>query len=35
VVHKALADLLERYNINDFAASVQVYAIKGPTPIKR
>ncbi len=28
VVHKALADLLAKYNINEFAASVQVYALK-------
>ena len=27
-VHKALADLLANYNINNFAASVQVYALK-------
>jgi arsenite methyltransferase len=27
-VHEELADLLRRYNINDFAASVQVYALK-------
>ena len=27
-VHQALADLLARYNVNDFAASVQVYALK-------
>ena len=27
-VHQALADLLARYNVNDFAASVQVYAVK-------
>jgi SAM-dependent methyltransferase len=27
-VHLALADLLAKYNINDFAASVQVYALK-------
>lgn len=30
VVHRALADLLSRYNINDYAASVQVYALKAP-----
>jgi hypothetical protein len=28
-VHQALADLLRRYNVNDYAASVQVYALKG------
>ncbi len=28
-VHAALAELLRRYNVNDFAASVQVYALKG------
>jgi SAM-dependent methyltransferase len=27
-LHEQLADLLARYNVNDFAASVQVYAIK-------
>ncbi len=27
-VHQSLAELLRRYNINDYAASVQVYAIK-------
>jgi SAM-dependent methyltransferase len=27
-VHTALADLLRRYNVNDYAASVQVYALK-------
>lgn len=27
-VHGALADLLRKYNVNDYAASVQVYAIK-------
>ena len=27
-VHAGLAELLERYNVNDFAASVKVYAIK-------
>jgi arsenite methyltransferase len=27
-VHEGLADLLRRYNINDYAASVQVYALK-------
>ena len=28
-VHEGLADLSQRYEINDFAASVQVYAVKG------
>ena len=28
-VHQALAALLRRYNVNDYAASVQVYALKG------
>jgi SAM-dependent methyltransferase len=28
-IHAGLADLLQRYNINDYAASVQVYALKG------
>jgi hypothetical protein len=27
-VHGALADLLQKYDVNDFAASVQVYAVK-------
>src|SRR5262249_598131 len=27
-VHGGLADLLKRYDINDYAASVQVYAVK-------
>jgi arsenite methyltransferase len=27
-LHQSLADLLKRYNVNDYAASVQVYAIK-------
>jgi arsenite methyltransferase len=27
-LHNALADLLSRYNVNDYAASVKVYAIK-------
>ena len=27
-VHEGLVDLLARYNVNDFAASVQVYALK-------
>jgi arsenite methyltransferase len=28
-IHASLAELLRQYNVNDFAASVQVYAIKG------
>ncbi|MFO0840881.1 MAG: arsenite methyltransferase [Gemmataceae bacterium] len=28
-VHGGLAELLKRYDVNDFAASVQVYAVKG------
>jgi SAM-dependent methyltransferase len=28
VIHSELADLLARYDVNDFAASVQVYAVK-------
>jgi SAM-dependent methyltransferase len=28
VVHQALADLLAKYDVNEFAASVQVYAVK-------
>jgi arsenite methyltransferase len=28
-VHQALAELFRKYNINDYAASVQVYALKG------
>jgi hypothetical protein len=27
-LHRRLADLLQRYNVNDFAASVRVYAVK-------
>jgi len=27
-LHKALSDLLRRYNVNDYAASVKVYAVK-------
>ncbi len=27
-LHKAFADLLSRYNVNDYAASVKVYAVK-------
>jgi SAM-dependent methyltransferase len=27
-VHQGLADLLKRYNVNDYAASVKVYAVK-------
>ncbi len=28
-VHEGLADLMRRYDVNEFAASVQVYALKG------
>jgi arsenite methyltransferase len=28
-VHGGLVDLLRKYNVNDYAASVQVYALKG------
>jgi SAM-dependent methyltransferase len=28
VVHKGLAELLTKYNVNEYAASVQVYALK-------
>jgi ubiquinone/menaquinone biosynthesis C-methylase UbiE len=28
VIHRTLADLLQKYNVNDHAASVQVYAVK-------
>jgi SAM-dependent methyltransferase len=28
-VHQGLAELLRRYNVNEYAASVQVYALKG------
>jgi arsenite methyltransferase len=27
-LHETLADLLRRYNVNEYAASVQVYAVK-------
>src|SRR5690606_26657393 len=27
-IHQRLLDLLQRYNVNDFAASVRVYAVK-------
>ena len=27
-IHQGLADLLKRYNVNDYAASVKVYAVK-------
>ena len=27
-LHQGLADLLRRYNVNDYAASVKVYAVK-------
>jgi ubiquinone/menaquinone biosynthesis C-methylase UbiE len=30
-LHEKLADLLRKYNVNDYAASVQVYAIKAST----
>ncbi len=29
-IHRGLADLLRRYDVNEYAASVQVYAVKGP-----
>ncbi len=29
-LHKRLADLLKRYNVNDYAASVKVFAVKPP-----
>jgi hypothetical protein len=28
-VHEGLGDVLRKYNVNDYAASVQVYALKG------
>ncbi len=28
-MHCNLAELLRKYNVNDFAASVQVFAVKG------
>ena len=28
-MHAGLAELLKRYDINDYAASVKVYAVKG------
>jgi len=28
-IHNSLAELLRKYNVNDYAASVQVYALKG------
>jgi SAM-dependent methyltransferase len=31
-VHAGLSDLLRRYDVNDFAASVQVYALKSKEP---
>jgi arsenite methyltransferase len=34
-LHQALADLLAKYNINDYAASVQVYALKSAIPKSR
>ena len=27
-LHRRLTDLLRRYNVNDYAASVQVFAVK-------
>ena len=27
-VHEGLADLLQKYDVNDYAASVQVFALK-------
>jgi hypothetical protein len=27
-LHKRLADLLQRYNVNEYAASVRVFAVK-------
>jgi arsenite methyltransferase len=27
-LHSELAELLQRYNVNDYAASVKVYAVK-------
>ena len=32
-VHEGLSRLVERYNLNDFAASVQVFAIKPPASV--
>jgi hypothetical protein len=29
-IHRTIADLLSRYNVNDYAAGVQVYAVKVP-----
>jgi hypothetical protein len=31
-VHAQLGDLLVRYNVNDYAASVRVYAVKPRQP---
>jgi arsenite methyltransferase len=31
-LHDNLAELLKRYDVNDYAASVKVYAVKGPMP---
>jgi arsenite methyltransferase len=28
-IHRGLADLLRKYDVNEYAASVQVYAVKG------
>ena len=30
--HGRLGELLQRYNVNDYAASVKVYAVKPPEP---
>jgi arsenite methyltransferase len=30
-IHSGLKDVLQRYNVNDYAASVKVYAVKGPS----
>jgi len=27
-LHRGLADLASRYNVNDYAASVRIYAVK-------
>ena len=31
-LHKDLTDLLRRYNVNDYAASVRVFAVKQAAP---
>ena len=33
-VHQGLSELLKRYDVNEYAASVQVYAVKAGTPRK-